>query len=130
MDWNRLWTAQPRSSTPLPATDLQRAIDDFNAQHPILELVESYGIELRRVGKEWKSVNGCPVCQAGDDRFMVWPEKGRTWCRQCPPKTWGDSLRTAIRLEGIDPDFKGNTAKFLRKKGLLATKRTSFKGRH
>ena len=49
----------------------------------ILTLIEQ-DVTLRRVS----TTNGgehagpCPSCK-GSDRFRVWPEQGRYWCRQC-----------------------------------------------
>ncbi len=30
--------------------------------------------------------SACPFCNAGDDRFRFWPEKGNYWCRRCDAK--------------------------------------------
>lgn len=39
------------------------------------------GIELKRVAAG-EMAGVCPFC-GGEDRFRVWPEKGRWWCRGC-----------------------------------------------
>ncbi len=33
----------------------------------------------------------CPFCQAGEDRFRIWPHEGRYWCRFCDRK--GDAIQ-------------------------------------
>lgn len=35
----------------------------------------------QKTSKEWSAA--CPDCQAGDDRFLYWPDKGNFWCRVC-----------------------------------------------
>ena len=46
-------------------------------------------------GGEW--TGGCPKC-GGSDRFHVWPEKDRFWCRRCEAK--GDSIAYLQWTEG------------------------------
>ena len=49
----------------------------------ILELIQAEThIPLRRVAAG-EYASPCPFCRAGDDRFRVWPERGRYWCRVC-----------------------------------------------
>lgn len=79
----------------------------------ILEAVSGRSPGIKKVS----STNGgeyagpCPVC-GGDDRFRVWPEKGRFWCRGCGEKgdliqyfRWaeGMSYPDASRAAGQDP---------------------------
>jgi hypothetical protein len=49
-----------------------------------IDLVQLVGGGLKKVagtnGGEW--AGACPFC-GGRDRFRVWPEQGRWWCRQC-----------------------------------------------
>ena len=65
---------------------LDRRIDTetLKAQVNLLALAEQY-VQLRRVastnGGEW--CGPCPFCRTGHDRFHVWPEPGRYWCRVC-----------------------------------------------
>ena len=54
----------------------------------ILDLVREINLHPKRVsstnGGEYKSE--CPKCQAGTDRFCIWPnegDSGRYWCRVC-----------------------------------------------
>jgi len=43
----------------------------------------------------------CPWC-GGRDRFRVWPEQGRYWCRQCDKK--GDAIQYLRDREGLSFD--------------------------
>lgn len=54
----------------------------------ILDLAHEIGIQPKKVastkGGEYKSL--CPGCNAGEDRFCIWPNEGnggRYWCRKC-----------------------------------------------
>lgn len=60
----------------------------------ILDLIQrETGYTFRRKastdGGEW--TGPCPFCRAGDNRFQVWPAKGRYWCRKCGKG--GDSIQ-------------------------------------
>jgi DNA primase len=50
----------------------------------ILDLLQADRLVLKKVantnGGEY--AGACPFCE-GNDRFRVWPESGRYWCRQC-----------------------------------------------
>ena len=53
----------------------------------------------------------CPFC-GGEDRFRIWPEAGRYWCRRCERK--GDLLRYLNEVRGWsinDPRKKYRTVK-------------------
>lgn len=51
-------------------------------------------------GGEWASA--CPKCR-GSDRFRVWPERGRYWCRACGIQ--GDSIQYLRDVRGLNyPD--------------------------
>ncbi|MBV6515356.1 MAG: hypothetical protein HPKKFMNG_00994 [Planctomycetes bacterium] len=121
MDWTKGWIPKSASAG---ADDLAQAVAAFNAAHGLLELFAGH-CELRRTG----ATNGgefhgpCPKC-GGVDRFMAWPAKGRAWCRRCG--TQGDTLHWAMILEGRDPGARGETARFLRERGHLPTKRTTM----
>src|SRR5450759_324100 len=58
-------------------------------------------VTLRRVA----STNGgeyagpCPFCGSGDDRFRVWPEEGRYWCRVC--ERHGDGIQYLRDRHGL-----------------------------
>ena len=64
-----------------------------------LDLVEQ-AVPLKRVA----STNGgefsgpCPGC-GGEDRFHVWPETGRYWCRGCGRK--GDTIQFLRDFQGL-----------------------------
>ena len=108
------YVAQPPRPAGLPGeSDLALAVADFNARHPILDVLRS--LSLRRTGKEHHGP--CPLC-GGCDRFCVWPGKSRAWCRRC--KATGDALTWAMRLEGLDPGQPGATARYLCERGFLS----------
>lgn len=58
----------------------------------ILSLLGQDGFQMKKVastsGGEY--AGGCPFC-SGNDRFRVWPESGRYWCRGCDAK--GDAIQ-------------------------------------
>lgn len=59
----------------------------------VLELVQrETGYSYRRKGTGGKEYAGkCPFCQAGEDRFLLWPGENRYWCRVCDRK--GDAIQ-------------------------------------
>jgi DNA primase len=65
-----------------------------------IDLVQLVGGNLKRVaatnGGEY--AGACPFC-GGRDRFRVWPERGRWWCRQC--ERHGDALSFVQQREGF-----------------------------
>ena len=66
---------------------------------PILDLIGE-DTRLRRVaatgGGEW--AGPCPFC-GGRDRFRVWPERGRYWCRRC--EISGDAINYLRNRDGL-----------------------------
>jgi hypothetical protein len=63
----------------------------------IVALLNQDGIEAKHKGHdEWCSP--CPGC-GGRDRFIVHPEAGRYWCRQCNIK--GDAIEYLRRFRGM-----------------------------
>jgi len=63
----------------------------------ISDLLRKRGHELKpKGGGEYSAA--CPWC-GGKDRFCVWPEKDRYWCRQCDAK--GDSIQLLRDLDGL-----------------------------
>ncbi|MES2344647.1 MAG: primase-helicase zinc-binding domain-containing protein [Chlamydiota bacterium] len=58
----------------------------------LLHFAQELGISPKRIastcGGEYHSP--CPKC-GGKDRFIIWKETGRYWCRQCDLK--GDSIQ-------------------------------------
>lgn len=66
----------------------------------LFQLCHEQGIELKRVsstkGGEYHS--SCPSC-GGKDRFIIWKEKNRYWCRQC--KASGDSIQFCRDFLGL-----------------------------
>jgi DNA primase len=78
----------------------------------IVELIETLGISAER-----KKINEysspCPFCKKGEDRFVIWNEQGRFFCRICNEK--GDiydicmkvlnmSYKEAVEYVGKKPD--------------------------
>ncbi len=66
----------------------------------ILGLLQQDGNQLKKVsnthGGEY--AGPCPFC-GGDDRFRVWPEQDRFWCRQCGKA--GDSIQYLRDTKGM-----------------------------
>lgn len=62
----------------------------------ILALIEE-DVHLRRVTAHELS-GPCPEC-GGDDRFRVWPEQGRWWCRRC--EKGGDAIQYLREFHGM-----------------------------
>ena len=66
----------------------------------ILDLIQADGGTLKKVagthGGEY--AGACPFC-GGNDRFRVWPEEGRYWCRGCEKA--GDSIQYLIEKRGL-----------------------------
>lgn len=48
----------------------------------IADYCASLGYELRPIGRD-ELHGACPVCRAGHDRFMAWPDRRRWHCRRC-----------------------------------------------
>ena len=95
----------------------------------LLTIIRADGIPLtREAGTNGGELAGpCPFC-GGRDRFRVWPEKGRYWCRQC--KAGGDAIqylrdkhgvgyREACAAVGVEPKKK-ETFHPARQKGMAA----------
>jgi DNA primase len=59
----------------------------------LLELVQDFGLDLKKTsnckGGEYHSA--CPACGEGVNRFAVWPQRNRYWCRRCG--TSGDTIQ-------------------------------------
>jgi len=74
----------------------------------ILDLT-SADVVLRRVastnGGEY--VGPCPAC-GGRDRFRVWPEIGRFWCRQCGAS--GGTIKYLMMFRGLSSEEAARTA--------------------
>lgn len=65
---------------------------------PIRQVLENQGFQLKRkTAKEFSTA--CPFC-GGTDRFCVWPEDNRYWCRQCQAK--GDDIELLKRMQGLN----------------------------
>ena len=58
----------------------------------------SLDVPLKRQGHEYHGP--CPFCGRGVDRFVVWPENWRWWCRRCEAK--GNLIEYVRRRNGID----------------------------
>lgn len=58
----------------------------------IINLVErESSLTYRKVTTSGEYAGPCPFCQAGEDRFRLWPAKGRYWCRMCGKQ--GDAIQ-------------------------------------
>lgn len=59
----------------------------------LLELGRDIGLNLTKTsnsnGGEYHG--SCPGCGEGKDRFVIWPEQDRYWCRRCEAK--GDAIQ-------------------------------------
>jgi DNA primase len=63
----------------------------------LLELAQKNGLSpVKMTATEYAS--SCPVC-GGNDRFRLWPESGRYWCRQCGAK--GDAIQFLRDFSGL-----------------------------
>ena len=70
----------------------------------VLDLAQEIGLQPKKAsltnGGEYKS--SCPKCQAGKDRFCIWPNRdvnGRYWCRQCNCR--GDAIQFCRDFLGL-----------------------------
>jgi len=62
----------------------------------LLDLLQPYGQYKKIAVKEW--AGPCPFC-GGNDRFRVWPDEDKWWCRSCDLK--GDSVKILREKEGM-----------------------------
>ena len=106
-------------------TDLRAAIDRFNLDHPVMDLVVGL-TTLRKTG----STGGgeyhgpCPACpDGGTDRFYVHPDLGKAYCRHCCPRG-GDALDWTLRIAGADPSAAGVVSGYLIEQGYLAPRKS------
>lgn len=81
--------ADPSSPTPRPS---------------LVEIVEQYGVSLRRAGKEY--VGLCPLHSEKTPSFYVNEDKGLFFCHGCGAK--GSVFDFVMQIEGVD--FKGALA--------------------
>jgi len=58
----------------------------------LLQMVSNDGIKMKKAANiDGGEFHGpCPFCNDGKDRFHIWPEKDRYWCRVCEAK--GDMI--------------------------------------
>ena len=78
-------------------------IATFNREVKMLiDLIQSDGIPLNRqaITNGGEYAGPCPFCRDGRDRFRVWPEKDRYWCRQCNKS--GDSIQYLRDVRSMD----------------------------
>lgn len=55
----------------------------------------------QKTKKEYSAA--CPFCQAGEDRFLFWPDKGNYYCRKCGAKGFiDDPAKLAFTQEQYD----------------------------
>ena len=80
----------------------------------LLDLVEQ-DVKVSRVGAGREYAGPCPLC-GGEDRFRVWPDTGRYWCRGCGAMgdviqylrdVRGMSYREACRVVGREVEAPG-----------------------
>jgi len=66
----------------------------------LLDLLNQNGCRLRKVAntKGGEYAGACPFC-GGKDRFRVWSEKDRYWCRQCGKH--GDAIQFIRDTKGM-----------------------------
>ena len=64
----------------------------------LVQLIESYGVELRRVGKELLGL--CPFHPDRHPSFSVNPDKEKWHCFGC--QAGGDSVTFVMRMENVD----------------------------
>ena len=66
----------------------------------LLDLLDQNGCRLRKVAntKGGEYAGACPFC-GGNDRFRVWSETGRYWCRQCDKN--GDAIQFVRETKGM-----------------------------
>lgn len=59
----------------------------------LLELAQELGLDLKKTSnsKGGEYHGACPGCREGENRFMIWPELNRYWCRRCDAK--GDAMQ-------------------------------------
>ncbi len=62
----------------------------------IEQILNKHGFKLTKKNAK-ESAAGCPFC-GGKDRFCVWPDDDKFWCRQCDKK--GDSITLEMEIEG------------------------------
>lgn len=63
--------------------------------------------------------SACPFCNAGEDRFIFWPDRGNYYCRQCErkgflsdaPGDWSAEDRTKFMQEAADRAAREREAK-------------------
>lgn len=63
----------------------------------LLDLAREAGLTPKREGKTCYSP--CPACD-GKDRFIIWPENNRYWCRRC--ERHGDAIQFCRDFLGMD----------------------------
>jgi hypothetical protein len=65
-----------------------------------IDLIQLIGGKLKRVARTQggEYAGACPFC-GGRDRFRVWPDRGRWWCRVC--ERHGDALSFVQQREGF-----------------------------
>lgn len=65
----------------------------------LLDLLAPHGRFRRESSRDGGEYAGpCPLC-GGRDRFRVWPERGRWWCRGCDRK--GDAIQLLRDRDGL-----------------------------
>ena len=72
--------------------------EQLRQRHPIVDLVASYGIELRRSGSHFSG--RCPFhADGGRPNLAVFPRSGRWVCFRCDAR--GDAIAFVQRVDGL-----------------------------
>jgi DNA primase len=88
----------------------------------LLELAQDLGMDLKKTSlcKGGEYHGACPSCGEGVDRFVIWPEVDRYWCRRCDVS--GDSIqfcREFLNMSFREACFKLNARTFLHNQGQI-----------
>ncbi len=90
--------------------------DQLRLQHPIVDVVAEYGVELRRSGSHF--TGRCPFhVDGGRPNLAVFPRSGRWVCFRCDAR--GDAISFVQRIDGMS--FREAVERLSGGQGHLAT---------
>ena len=98
-------------------------ITDLTSRVDIVDLVSSYGVELRRSGSEYKGL--CPFHNEKTASFMVDPVKGVYHCFGCQKS--GNAITFVMEKEGLT--FKDSVQKLAMRCGMEISSKDNVKSR-
>jgi hypothetical protein len=77
---------------------------EVNAAFDLVGFVSGLGVTLHRSGAYWTSVNGCPICRDGKDRFQIKRTvTGDIWhCRKCTNDKYHSVIDFAMGFYNVD----------------------------